>query len=241
MDASRKSSSLTRHAFRESKGFLALLLIGAPALYSVEAYFTALNTALSGKENIQWLPSILFSLIFLTFNIRFINGNYDHIRNPQWVDADRGTVNFAYLIDVCAVIFLHAILVVMASRTFINESSVTVGQELRTGATFYCPGFFACLTTLLFADILWLFYKMSSRFCISLVDNNAWKWKKGLAFSTFVNQFRGVYASSNSTWLVVNAVSLLILCLGTLLHIGYKDLPQTSAADFAVKLVSDST
>ena len=209
----KSTQNLIRHAFRESRGFLALLLVGAPALYSVEAYFTTLTEALKAPGEINWFASTVFSLVFLTLNVRFINGNYDHIRSPQWADRNLGKTGFAFFIDVSAIILMHALLVVMATRTFLTAQGLPVGVTVSTTQDFYCPGFFSCVVLLLIVDVLWLSYKlMIEHVSRWLLNSGSGGVIKRIARGP-LHFLSGAYAERNFMWWWINAVSLVSICV----------------------------
>lgn len=218
----RNSSAVSKIAFEDTRGFLATLLVGAPALYSVEAYFSTFNEALKVSSQVDWRSSVAFSIIFLTLNIRFINGSYEHIKSPKWVDPAYEKTGFAYIIDVLFTITFHAILVIMATRCFITDSGLPVGidpkilKELPN--SWYCPGFFACLLVLLTADILWLSYKVGVNFLFEPPSKFA--GLRNGSLHKFAQAICGAYNPSIFTWLKFNFCSLFaILLIPTLIKL----------------------
>jgi hypothetical protein len=202
---------VNRFALMEFREFIALLFVGAPALYSFEAFFTSLNEALKVQDAVNWRVSAPLALVFMTLNIRFINGNYEHLRSPQWKNPKLGDTSFSYVVDLCFVFLMHGLLVILATRSFILDTGLPVGVSDIPAGKFYCPGFFASVIALLVIDVAWLLYRMLIYKGLESTQQAA-KRRRGINYYLYrlFHSLSGAFSDKMALWAIINMLTLFI-------------------------------
>lgn len=179
----------------ESRIGVGILLIAAPAIYSVEAFFQELTSYLS-LNDLSW-PVCLWIVSYLLTNIRFIVGNFEHIKSPKW--TSRSSLGFT--MDTFFILGMHAILVLAARSPFVDPHDLLIWRN---------P--IIILSALFVLDLVWIVTRLFvDRFADKLESGFHQDFSQSREFvGRIMASLRGIPSPYLSTWLAANV--LLLLC-----------------------------